>query len=82
MPPPPKNSRLQLLVEGLDDAHSVIHLMSRHGYDWDDVKTNRPYVHALGNDHELLEAFPLAVKASQYARIGVVIDADMNLAGR
>lgn len=82
MPPPPKNSRLQLLVEGSDDAHSVIHLMSRHGYDWDDVRIDRPYVRPLGNDHELLEAVPVAVKASQYERIGVVIDTDANLARR
>lgn len=80
--PPPRNSKYQLFVEGLDDAHSVRHLLMRHGYDWDDARIVRPFVRELGSDREILAALPLALKASHYQRLGILMDTDASLASR
>lgn len=80
--PPPSKSEYQLFVEGGDDKHSVCHLLMRHGYDWDDARIVRPYVRELGNDREILEALPPALKASHYRRLGIVIDTDISLSNR
>ena len=80
MPPLP-NSPYRLLAEGTDDVHSVIHLMAQHGYGWDDERLVRPYVDGLGGIAPLLEALPVALKGS-YARLGFVLDADLNLSDR
>jgi len=69
------------LVEGLDDKHSVIHLLRRHGFDWDDQHTIRPFVDATDGIDALLEAIPVAAKGS-YERLGVVVDADDSFVDR
>jgi hypothetical protein len=46
--PPREDSPYRLLVEGSDDQHSVIHLLRRHGFDWDDKTTDRPYLPLQG----------------------------------
>jgi hypothetical protein len=79
--PPLETSPYQLLVEGRDDQHSVVHLLRRHGYDWDDTSISRPYVAPKDGFDELLAAVPVAVKGP-YDRIGVIIDANTSLADR
>lgn len=74
--PPPKESRYRLLVEGTDDKFSVINLMNRHGFDWDDQSVVRPYVHPTEGWTNLLGALPAAVKT--FERLGIVIDADLS----
>lgn len=54
--PPTSRSPYRLLVEGSDDQYSVIHLMARHGYAWDDPSSHRPFVHNTGNLSKLLSA--------------------------
>jgi hypothetical protein len=79
--PPRENSPYHLLVEGVDDLHSVIHLMIRHGYDWDDEATLRPYIKSEGSVVKLLDVLPITLKAP-YQRIGVLVDADASLPDR
>lgn len=82
MPPLP-NSPFRLLVEGSDDQHSVLHLLARHGYDWDNSRVDRPYVRAAGNADLLLAELSLATKDRwYYHRLGVVIDTDASPMGR
>jgi hypothetical protein len=78
---PTEESPYRLLVEGPDDQYSVIHLMARHGFDWDDESRVRPCVSSLGGVEQLLRAFPVAIKGT-YERIGIVLDANSNPAGR
>lgn len=78
---PLPESPYRLLVEGPDDLHSVIHLMARHGFDWDDESATRPFVSEEGGVDGLLRAVPIALKGS-YERLGVVLDANSDLAGR
>ena len=73
--PPSERSPYRLLVEGSDDRHSVIHLLSRHDFNWEDPSLARPFVQEADGIEKLLEAFPVALKAS-YERIGIVADAD------
>jgi hypothetical protein len=80
MPPRPE-SPYRLLVEGSDDLHSILHLLIRHGFDWDDETTVRPYVDATGSVEKLLRTLPVALKSS-YERIGVVVDANSRLPDR
>lgn len=73
---PAEKSPYQLLVEGDDDMHSVIHLMRRHGYDWDDKAVVRPHIRAAGGVTPLLDFdIPKALSAT-YERVGFLIDAD------
>jgi len=75
---PPKVSEKsphRLLVEGKDDLHTVIHLLRRHGLDYDSPPQGLPYIHATDGYSPLLDA--LSVAAKSYKRLGVVIDADL-----
>jgi|SRR5665213_789616 len=72
---PPKTSAHRLMVEGKDDLHTVIHLLRRHGLDYDDPSLDLPYIHDGGGYSSLLDALPVAAKS--YKRLGVVIDADL-----
>ncbi|HEV7515425.1 MAG TPA: DUF3226 domain-containing protein [Thermoanaerobaculia bacterium] len=78
---PREDSPYQLLVEGSDDRHSILHLLTRHGVDWDNETTIRPYVKEMGSIEKLLSALPVALK-SRHERIGVVVDANSNLPNR
>lgn len=77
---PDAKSPYRLLVEGIDDRASIIHLLARHGYDWDDEATPRPFVDVAQGVEALLAALPTALK--RYPRVGVVLDADVDPAGR
>ncbi|HEY0514945.1 MAG TPA: DUF3226 domain-containing protein [Thermoanaerobaculia bacterium] len=80
MPPLPE-SPYRLLVEGPDDQHSVIHLMARHGFDWDDESTPRPFVSPEGGIEKLLRSVSVALKGT-YERIGIILDANSSLGDR
>jgi hypothetical protein len=64
----------RLLVEGKDDLHTVVHLVRRHGLDYDNPAQAMPYIHSTDGYPAMLDALPVAAKS--YKRLGVVIDAD------
>lgn len=76
----PKSHPRRLVVENRD-AHAIIHLMKRHGADWDGPDMRLPYVHSAGDDVRALNEAALAVKAT-YSHVGVVIDADTDATAR
>jgi len=71
-----EKSACRLLVEGKDDLHTVIHLLRRHGLDYDNPSQGLPYIHATDGYSPLLDA--LSVAAKSYKRLGVIIDADVD----
>jgi len=75
-----ENSPYRLLVEGSDDQHSVIHLMKRHGIDWDDPKATLPHVHDCGGFDPLHDS--LVVSAKSYERLGIIVDANSDIERR
>jgi hypothetical protein len=81
MAPPSEDSPYRLLVEGSDDRHSVVHLLKRRGFDWDDETTVRPYVSDENGIDKLLRAVPVTLKGT-YERIGIILDADSDPAAR
>jgi len=81
MPKPSAESRYRLLVEGADDSHSVIHLMARHGFDWEDETKARPFIDAANGVDSLLSAITATLNGP-YTRIGIILDANSNLDAR
>lgn len=73
--------RPTLHVEGEDDKHTIIHLLSRHGISFDlglrpvDIKVE-------GCDTKVLNEMKVAVKAASGRSVGFVIDADRTIADR
>lgn len=65
-----------LLVEGKDDEHVLKHLCGQRGVQ------NLDEITPLGNVERLLENFPVRLKESDIEALGVVIDADTNIAAR
>ena len=80
--PPRESSLRRLVVEGIDDKFSIIALMSRHGTRWDEraSETVLPFVWSAGGITEVLDAVTVAAKS--YERLGIVVDADLDLAAR
>lgn len=76
MSPSPKSPH-RLMVEGPDDKHTIIHLLKRHGYDWEDTSQPRPYVEAVGGVEVLLDRATLSTALKTYKRLGLVVDADL-----
>ncbi len=71
----------RLLVEGVDDEHSVIHLIHHHHSDFFKSPDPRaPYIEDCGGYSPLLGKISTAAKT--YSRLGVVIDANSDPAGR
>jgi hypothetical protein len=70
----------RLIVEGTDDQFSIINLMSRHGWAWDDANDYAPFVNAAGGANRAIDSLPTAIKSC--SRIGIVVDADMNCTSR
>jgi hypothetical protein len=65
-----------LLVEGADDEHVLKHLCGQRGVGkLDEIKPQ-------GSVEQLLENFPVRLKESELEVLGVVLDADTDLAGR
>lgn len=69
-------ARKILLVEGADDEHVLKHLCGQRGVQ------NLDEITPLGNAERLLESFPVRLKESDVEALGVVIDADTDLASR
>ncbi len=75
--PPNSKSRYRLCVEGKDDQWSIIGLLARHGFDWEDAAADSPYVHDCGGVDKLLDAGVIAASLKTYRRLGWVLDADL-----
>ena len=75
-----ENSKFRLLVEGSDDKHCVIHLMKRHGINWDDPQATHPCVHDCGGIEGLFDS--LGVAAKSYSRLGFIVDANADIQHR
>ncbi len=73
-------SPYRLLVEGSDDLHSIIHLMQRHGVNWNDSAARLPYVDDSKGIENVLSA--ITTSAKTHERLGIVVDADLDCAGR
>jgi hypothetical protein len=80
MASPKDNCARRLIVEGMDDMHSIIHLMSRHGWTWDDASDFVPFIKDAGGVKPAIESLPTAIKS--FSRIGIVVDTDMNCTSR
>jgi hypothetical protein len=76
---PDSKSPYRLLVEGADDKWTIINLLERHGFDWND-ESQKPWVEDTQGVESLLAAVPTALKT--FVRLGVVLDADVDPAGR
>jgi len=72
---PTSKDPYRLLVEGADDKHSVIQLLTRHDFNWDD---SRIFIQAAGGITQLLDGLQVLLKAP-LDRIGIVVDADESL---
>ena len=73
--------RPTLHVEGEDDKHTIIHLLSRHGISFD--LDMRPVdIKVEGNDAKVVDGMGVAVKAASGRSVGFVIDADRTIADR
>lgn len=75
MPDPDSNPRV-LLVEGQDDKHVIQHIIDRQDLNLDVGIVD------LGGIEPLLAAIPTKVDASDRQVVGIVADANDNLAGR
>ncbi|MBN2375365.1 MAG: hypothetical protein JXD22_03120 [Sedimentisphaerales bacterium] len=76
---PPDSAPHRLLVEGKDDLHTIIHLMLRHGVNWESWSDDNkaiPYVHDCKSYSKLSDV--VAVSAKSHRRLGVIFDANSN----
>lgn len=65
-----------LLVEGTDDEHVLKHICGQRAVGkLDEIKPQ-------GSVEQLLENFPVRLKESEIEALGIVLDADTDLAGR
>ena len=76
-----------LLVEGKDDEHVVRHICRAHGvptWEYTDLcnGTSSLEIKHQGSVELLLRALPVRLKESDIEAIGVIVDADTDLAGR
>ena len=77
--------RPNLHVEGVNDVHTIKHLLSRHGFDCptksgpsseDKFSDNVPLIKAAGDKDKVLAAIETAVPVSNGRSVGFVLDAD------
>lgn len=76
--------RPSLHVEGVDDVHTIKHLLSRHGFNCptselrkeDKFSENVPLIKAAGDKDKVLAAMETAVPVSNGRSVGFVLDAD------
>jgi hypothetical protein len=71
------SSSKNLIVEGKDDQYTIIHLTEKHGIEWHKKPVQIVDVNGCEN---VLEDFSVRIKSSE--RIGIVMDADLNLTNR
>src|SRR5256885_2076129 len=76
MSAPTEQSPYRLLVEGSDDLWTVVNVMKRHGYNWDDPSILRPYIHDAGGIDQVLEEKFLRSSLKTHQKLGVIIDVD------
>lgn len=83
--------RSNLHVEGINDVHTIKHLLSRHGFkcpttkdpsSGDGFSDNAPLINAAGGKREVLDAIEPAVRLSNGRSVGFVLDADEVLEDR
>ncbi len=76
--------RSKLHVEGKNDQHAIIHLLIRHGIDYDakDWPATFPSIEAIGSKEDLLAGTETAVRLSNNLSIGFVLDANSSLQDR
>ena len=81
---PGSMERSSLHVEGPDDQHSIVHLLIRHGIDYDAKPwpAEFPEFKQIGSVEQLLEGMETAVSLSSGRAIGFVLDADSPLSNR
>lgn len=72
-----ETSPYRFLVEGPDDKHCVIHLMRRHGINWDDPRALLPHMHSCEGFDSLVAS--LSVSAKSYERLGIMVDANSDV---
>ena len=80
MASPRDNCERRLVVEGIDDKFSIINLMMRHGWTWDDAYDHIPFVKDAGGAEPAIKSLKTAIKSC--SRIGIVVDADLNFRSR
>ncbi len=81
---PASMERSSLHVEGPDDLHSIVHLLIRHGIDYDAKPwpSAFPKFKPVGNVESLLDGIETAVELSTGRAVGFVLDADSPLLDR
>jgi hypothetical protein len=72
---PSSKSPCRLLVEGADDKNTIIHLLKRHDFNWDE---DRIFIQEAGGITQLLDDLPVLLKGP-FDRIGIMADADESL---
>jgi len=70
----------RLIVEGRDDQWSIIALTTKNGWDWNHPAPHLPYIDNAEGFQKALEAIAISVRT--YARVGIVLDADLVLMDR
>jgi hypothetical protein len=70
-----QNAPHRLIVEGRDDQWSIIALTTQNGWDWNNPAAYLPYIDNAEGVENALEA--IAVSVRTYARVGIVLDADI-----
>ncbi len=80
---PSEDSPFQLFVEGNNDRHSIIHLLKRRGFNWDDRTKLVPHIRVSGDVDRLLKDLKITLKNPEtYKVAAVVLDADQDLGRR
>lgn len=74
------NAPHRLIVEGRDDQWTIINLLAKYGWSWDPPDPFVPYVHDAKGVQPAIEALGPAVRT--YARVGIVVDADLHVTDR
>lgn len=82
-------ARLVLIVEGADDLHLFVHLLRHHRIPLNDPGIDLPdrvTIRDGGGANNILESLPVRVKALSNepasANLGIILDADLDLAQR
>ncbi len=69
-------------VEGTDDQHAIVHLLVRHGIDYDNKRLELPEFKQIGSCEKVLAGMETAVRTSTGRAIGFVLDADSPIESR
>ena len=75
---PSKKAKHRLIVEGRDDQHAVIHLLKRHGIEWDDPSEDIPFIEDANGVSNMLTPDSVSANLKNYRRVGWILDADIH----